>query len=182
MKKNIFMYMGWVAAFALMISASLYDRYYHRKEQNIAFIDFNRIMNESTIKQQSKNRVILLKKKFLLLADEVEKQYRFLSEEQRKKAISYDAALIKRIWNKELELIKDTNVKIVNKQIQDEFSHRYSIVLTGPMVTFAEKEIDITDDVILSLKSKRIDYGELPGLSIKTLSAEDIKRSNRDGK
>ncbi|HAS1172446.1 hypothetical protein [Enterobacter hormaechei] len=182
MKKKFFMCMGWVTAFAFMISAALYDKYYHREEQNIAFVDINRILNESTIKKQSNSRVVFLKQKLFALADEAEKQYRLLSEGESKKSSSYDAALIKRIWDKELAHIKETNIAVINKQIQNEFSHRYSIVLTGSMVTFADKKVDITDDVILSLESKRIDYGDLPDLSVKALSDEDIKRRNRDGK
>lgn len=174
--------MGVGAAIVLLLSGIFYNKHHSHKVLNIAFIDIERVLNDSSIKQQRNDRMTLLKQQLITLADEAEKQYRLLPEEERKKLISYDSMLIKNIWDMELAYVKNKNIEAINKEIQERLSHHYSIVLTGTMVTFADKKFDITDDIIMYLERKRIDYGDLPNLVVRKLSEEDIKRSGRDDK
>ncbi|MCU6180281.1 hypothetical protein [Enterobacter roggenkampii] len=181
MKKNT-IHIGLGAAIVLLLSGIIYNKYYSHRVLNIAFIDIERVLNESSIKQQRNDRLMLLKQQLIILADKAEKQYRLLPEEERKKIISNDSMLIKNIWDTELAYVKNKNIEAINKEIRERFSHHYPIVLTGAMVTFADKKYDITDDIILYLESKRIDYGDLPNLVVRKLSEENIKRSSRDDK
>ncbi|MEL4871829.1 hypothetical protein AAEU41_23785 [Pantoea agglomerans] len=178
MKESVFMNMGWGVAVALLLCFALYYHYSPGVVKTVAYVDIDRVLNESAIKQQSDNRIISLKQKLFSLAHEAEKQYRLLPEDKRNEASLYDASLIKLIWTKELGYIKRKNIEAINQQIKETLSKRYSMVLTGAVVTFANQQVDVTDEVTVALENKIIDYGDLPDFTVKTLSEKDINSSN----
>jgi Skp family chaperone for outer membrane proteins len=165
MKWNVFLKGALVAS--LVIAAAGCDNA-SKQSKGAAWVDVSQAISDSPLAEQEKTRLETVKNLLLKAEQEANKSYEGMDKAKADQARSSDAVTINRQWNLEQRAARVALLKEVRTAVEEvRKKNNYTVIVDGGAVLAADPASDVTKQVVESLKSAKVDFGELPTVTIK---------------
>jgi len=137
-------------------------------EQKVAFINMEEVLTQSPIGQQEVDHNAKVKTVLLQAENQAKETYQAMPEEQQQKSRAADATILNRQWMVEQNHARAESLKAITTAVETyRKSHNIALVVDSRSLIAADKENDISKDIISQLKDVKVDYGKLPEISVK---------------
>ncbi|EKS6650385.1 TPA: hypothetical protein ACOEMP_002299 [Enterobacter hormaechei subsp. hoffmannii] len=151
-----------------------------RSQQEIAYVDLAIVLKDSVVGKLEAEHMQKVKERLLSASKDAEAHYDSMPEEQRNKSRQADAIVINRQWQAELLHARTASVKSIKDAVEAyRQKNKITLVLDRQQIVATSGEADISQDIIHQLSSARVDYGELPKISV---GKENVTESESDTK
>lgn len=165
MKWTIFLKGALVAS--LVIAAAGCDNA-SKQNKGVAWVDVSRAINDSPLAEQEKTRLETVKNILLKAEQDANKSYEGMDKAKADQARSSDAVTINRQWNLEQRAARGALLNEVRQAVEQvRKKNNYAVIVDGGAVLAADPASDVTKQVVESLKAAKVDFGELPTVTIK---------------
>jgi Outer membrane protein (OmpH-like). len=147
-------------------------------KHEIGYVDMVKVLNASSVgKQEAKHNQRVLE--VLKTAQkEAQDTYGSMPEEQRKKSALADAQILNNQWAVEQKHAREVSVKAIMAATESwRQRHHLRMVVDSRQVIAADPEADITQAIITELATAKVEYGDLPQVSIKKSAAPEAPKT-----
>ena len=152
-----------------------------KMNHNIGFVDMEKVLNSSSVgKQETKHNQRVLE--VLKTAQkEAQEAYSGMPEEQRKKSQLADAQILNNQWMVEQKHARVISLKAIMTAAEG-WRHRHQMVMIvdSRQVVAGDPEADVTKAIIAELATVKVDYGNLPQVSIKKAATPEVKSAEKE--
>ncbi|HEX4501117.1 MAG TPA: hypothetical protein VH187_08150 [Scandinavium sp.] len=148
-------------------------------QQKIAYVDMSTVLKDSVLGKQETEHNQKVKERLLSASKAAETQYKEMPVAQQEESRRADAVIINRQWQAEQQHARFVSIKAIRDAVEAyRQKNKIDMVLTADQVLSANKESDITKQIIGQLADSHIDYGRLPEITTKDVKQPATQNDN----
>ena len=141
--------------------------------KKIAYVNLVRVINESPVGNLEAIRNNQVKEVLANAEMAAQEAYLSMTEDAIQKNRAVDVENINQLWVIEQQNARAISLRVIFKEIEKyRILEGLDVILNSECVVSADKQYDVTDDIILNLKDVNVDYGDLPGFTV--IKQEDV--------
>ncbi|MTD41198.1 hypothetical protein GIX45_21770 [Erwinia sp. CPCC 100877] len=165
MKWKVFLKGALVAS--LVIAAAGCDNA-SKQNKGVVWVDVSQAISDSPLAKQEKTRLETVKNILLKAEQEANKSYKGMDKAKADQARRSDAIMINRQWNLEKRAARTALLNQVRAAVEEvRKNNNYAVIVDSGAVLTADPASDVTKQVVEALKSAKVDFGELPSVTVK---------------
>ncbi|MDA8480516.1 hypothetical protein NNO04_17610 [Citrobacter sp. Awk 4] len=143
-------------------------------QSKVAYIDIAKVLSESSIGKQEAQRNQDVRNVLVKADADAKEKYKEMSPKQQQQSSSADTLVLNQLWAAEQQHTRDLSVKAIADEAEKyRVNQKLDYVLNGATVVSADKKNDVTQAIIKQLEGKKVDYGDLPKISV----SENVKET-----
>lgn len=136
-------------------------------QPKVAYVDIAKVLSESSVGKQEAQRNQDVRNILVKADADAKEKYKEMSPKQQQQSSSADMLVLNQLWAAEQQHTRDLSVKAIADEAEKyRVNHKLDYVLNGATVVSADKKNDVTQAIIKQLEGKKVDYGDLPKISV----------------
>lgn len=142
----------------------------------IAYVDVAKVLSDSSIGKQEIQRNQDVKTVLLKAEGHAKEKYKTMPDKQQQQSRDADNITLNQLWIAEQQHSRDMSVKAIAEEAESyRASHHLDYVIVSASVLAAKNDANITNELIKQLEKKKVNYGDLPKISVSEHSSEADK-------
>lgn len=145
-------------------------------QSKVAYVDIAKVLNESSIGKQEAKHNQDIKAVLLKAESDAKEKYTAMSEKQQQQSREADNLTLNQVWMAEQQHSREVSIKAITEEAENyRASHKIDYVMVSTSILAAKEGADITNDLIKQLEKKKVNYGDLPKISVTDNPVENEK-------
>jgi Skp family chaperone for outer membrane proteins len=142
----------------------------------VAYVDMSVVLKDSVLGKQEAEHNQQVKDRLLGASKEAEVQYKNMPMDQQAVSRKADAEILNREWQAGQKRARMVSIQSISNAVEAyRQKQKLDMVLSAEYVISANKERDVTQQIIAQLATSHIDYGTLPEITTKNINQPTVK-------
>ncbi|MEG1421748.1 hypothetical protein [Citrobacter sp.] len=154
-------------------------------QSKVVYVDIAKVLNESSIGKQEAQHNQDIKDVLLKAESDAKEKYAAMSEKQQQQSRAADNLTLNQVWVAEQQYSREVSLKAITEEAEIyRVSHKMDYVMVSTSLLAAKEGADITSDLIKQLEKKKVNYGDLPKISVadsqdKNVKSDDVPQEDK---